>query len=1121
MSYWYSKISIWSGALCHSKRAAEHHSTNQCASLAMETPHLHNKGHLIRKRALAVVGLLLPSMVSIEATHFSQHRLSSAHANDQRRKIPSAAVDFGATSESKTENDVGALWHVHVDASHHESPDKVFDAIRRGRRYSDLINELETARRDALSSRWFVRKLRVSESSGTKVPFLDDSFFNDSEAVGQPNRTEASSFNASVGTDYDVTAGVNATTVNDTASTVFATISLGSGNSTNVDSEEPSGASQKSETAATNSTSRTSNFRPLRMRAFLSELAGGGQHLTPTQRNSLMVDIIKPALLSWSAALRVEPVSGRNLTVDSTQLVDGVSCGPGGRLPSVIVPKDHLTIGVPDTDFILYISLAFQRNQTNSTESFIGSDSTESFLGSEIAENRTASQDLEDEPNNSTLYDDRKVCSSYLAASAFCSTDQLDRPTAAILHLCIGEDFFDAKSIKTNIMVVLHELGHALGFNPVSLAHFRRPDGTPYTERDPVTNEIPLTEINCTGPLGQQRTERIALPSSDILNFRTVRGGVRVAEVVTPSVRQVVRNHFDCQELHGAELESGEFVPLSTNSGEASCLGDHWERRLFKTDLMNPIVDENVEFNPRFSTVTLAYFADSGWYQVDLSRASLSAGWGRAAGCAFVEETCIEDGQVPSKFSSFFCNEAPSAGADALTDIHGCTTDMTRKASCSIDRYEGALPPEYQYFNLKYGANVGGTDPFMDYCPVYAGYANGLCSDSENEALIKVNLVERFGKRNSRCLSGQLTRRRAASTDSDGTATVDGSDDIVDTDVAALCLPIACVVEDQSLQIQVDGVWNVCRKKGDVIFLPELPVDSSTSDGAKLVSVVCPDPIRTCPTFYCNRDCLGTNRLCDYNVGRCVCNSTRASIDYASWNETSFAGTIRLPDTTEGEICTGLNVTQGGSFYEPATLDDSGLPADDSPLADYYYPTKRKLMESDGFWDNRWRRVIPGSATAICCLFALLFYWIIRQRRRQVSDGESQSEPPGEGEINRDKHKLMASVVVNIRMNDPNLRRRDALGNRDSETDLSMTETEGTGSDQPSLEEFYIPPPSDTIDGTMVDLSTCNDFASRLGLDDRERDYIDPLAPPSSLTPVVRRRRHASIFSTNQFTWQL
>jgi len=81
---------------------------------------------------------------------------------------------------------------------------------------------------------------------------------------------------------------------------------------------------------------------------------------------------------------------------------------------------------------------------------------------------------------------------------------------------------------------------------------------------------------------------------------------------------------------------------------------------------MNPVVD-SVEYSPFISTITLAYFADSGWYQVDLSVAQLAASWGRGAGCGFVEETCIgEDGEVPPQNKPFFWYENEIAGKSIM-----------------------------------------------------------------------------------------------------------------------------------------------------------------------------------------------------------------------------------------------------------------------------------------------------------------------------------------------------------------------------------------------------------------------------------------------------------------------
>ena len=77
---------------------------------------------------------------------------------------------------------------------------------------------------------------------------------------------------------------------------------------------------------------------------------------------------------------------------------------------------------------------------------------------------------------------------------------------------------------------------------------------------------------------------------------------------------------------------------------------------------------------------------------------------------------------------------------------------------------------------------------------------------------------------------------------------------------------------------------------------------------------------------------------------------------------------------------------------------------------------------------------------------------------------------------------------------------------------MSVTDSDGA-SDVPSFQDLsFIEPTNDSVDGTIADLSGFgNELLSRLGLVD-DREYIDPLAPPSTTAPVVRRRH---IFSNN------
>lgn len=959
------------------------------------------------QQALALLGVVVAVVV---ASPIRQHVVPSARRHVPYRHLPTTTtIATTPIHRSFTADDATTWTVVHADAS---------------------IHSVNTAKEGIVEgnddSWWNVAWLRKRRRRRRRLNSGDDTLF-----LGINNTEDA---------PFTDTADTNHTSTSDGAVYTFSDVTA-----------------DNASIVGTDNTARNIPYQPIRMQAFLGSEAGGGEFLHPRQHKDLLLRVIRPALIYWSAALRVAPVAG-NLTVDPSQLLQhGRSCGPPDG-PQVEIPEAHVTYGVENADFLLYVNLAFQ----NGTE----------VLGSKDSENIP------------------QVCSGeYFAASTFCSTDQHDRPTAAILHLCIDDEFFAEERQESNIMVVLHELGHALGFNAVSLAHFRATDGSPLTARDPVTGDIPLTDVQCTGPVDEAITLQLPVPSREIVQFRTVRGGLRVAEIVTPLVRQVVRNHFDCQELPGAELESGE---------PTSCLGDHWERRLFKTELLNPLIDE-VAFNPLFSSLTLAYFADSGWYQVDLSRASSAAGWGRAAGCDFVEKECVQDGQVPSQYESFFCNQPSNGGVAA--NIQGCTHDLVSKAFCSLENYDGELPSVFRYFN---GSNVGGGDPFMDYCPVYSGFSNGLCSDKQNEAVIRVSGLERFGRRNSRCLAGRkgnlvVDEITPAPTPLEGSWAAD--DDLVPVPPAvriehttdshdAMCIPIACVVEDQSLRLQVDGIWEVCHNKDDVI-IPHSALENLRNGllpFTETVSILCPDPVRVCPTFYCKRDCLGTDQICDYDTGQCVC-----------------------PDG--GELHNGLCKPRNNTtaFFQPAATE-SELPDPKDPLSAIYVPRARSLRdESRYFWTVRNSLLLVsaiGMVTAVMTYLAWPYVGRLLPLRTSHGDDHAPDESPNtrESSINAEKHKMVASVLVDMRMNAADLQDgADTIRNRDSETEMSATDTESSMHDR----SFSFP-------ATIADLSEHIELPSSQQQQQTQPDEleynIDPLAPPSTAR-VVRRRGLFSRFS--------
>ena len=495
--------------------------------------------------------------------------------------------------------------------------------------------------------------------------------------------------------------------------------------------------------------------------------------------------------------------------------------------------------GIPDTDTVVYISVSFVDHNIyneagNETDSFLTTGATlpslnhmhRSTAGGNEQSNRTIgelSSESTDSPSSSSStfspssspsevepnVDTRPICpGTYLASATHCSTDQFDRPVAGILSLCIDDVhkfFYDEEAIQRNSMVTMHEIGHILGFNALSLAHFRDSDtGEPLTSRDE-NGDVPDVETECTG-IAPTTKSAVPLPSEDIVQFQNVRGGIRVATVVTPTVRRVTRNMFGCQSLIGAELQSGggqgrfvqdydteENSDLQLSPGE--CLGDHWQRLLFRKDLLNPVIDD-VPHSLKISALTLAYFKDSGWYDVNYDRIAPVSMWGRNAGCNFAKKTCItSSGHVQASNIPFFCNnlaeevDEDDEGEEVREpEIHGCDVESSRKAVCSLGEYdEGIIPPEFNYFSEARTfpeGEFGGSDPTLDFCPVFVGYANGRCDDEDAEKYAGVSNFEVFGEDNSRCVMGHVDRIRTS-----------------------LCLPIACVIQDHSLRIKVDGYW--------------------------------------------------------------------------------------------------------------------------------------------------------------------------------------------------------------------------------------------------------------------------------------------------------------------------
>ena len=110
-------------------------------------------------------------------------------------------------------------------------------------------------------------------------------------------------------------------------------------------------------------------------------------HLTKSQQHYLLHTVLNPAIEAWSDVIRLIRVEG-NLTLDRSQLYDGISCGPGldeNGTPSALPPEHHfhdfgavaannttvshsnadIGVGVPNADLVVYVELGFREQQQN------------------------------------------------------------------------------------------------------------------------------------------------------------------------------------------------------------------------------------------------------------------------------------------------------------------------------------------------------------------------------------------------------------------------------------------------------------------------------------------------------------------------------------------------------------------------------------------------------------------------------------------------------------------------------------------------------------------------------------------------------------------------------------
>ncbi|KAH9524376.1 hypothetical protein Btru_054341 [Bulinus truncatus] len=293
-----------------------------------------------------------------------------------------------------------------------------------------------------------------------------------------------------------------------------------------------------------------------------------------------------------------------------------------------------------------------------------------------------------------------------IAFAAHCQQEAaLDRPVAGYCSICPSTISTSVHHTKQLLSTIKHEIVHALGFTAALYAYYRNSDGEPLTERDAITGfPLKFNPQLSVYQFSNKTVKEVVRPDWSQISGLTDR---RILMMVTPRVVEEVRNHFNCSDLEGAELE---------DQGIDGTFLTHWEKRVFENEAMTGTYTHSSVF----SRITFAMMEDTGWYNVDYSKAGFYE-WGRNLGCDFVKNSCyhwISTRQARHESIHPFCDLVKSG--ELWTD---CSQNKKSVVICNLVEYSRPLPAKYQYFHALPGitgesvSKFGGSVALADYCP--------------------------------------------------------------------------------------------------------------------------------------------------------------------------------------------------------------------------------------------------------------------------------------------------------------------------------------------------------------------------------------------------------------------
>ena len=141
------------------------------------------------------------------------------------------------------------------------------------------------------------------------------------------------------------------------------------------------------------------------------------------------------------------------------------------------------------------------------------------------------------------------------------------------------------------------------------------------------------------------------------------------------------------------------------------------------------------------SEFTLSFLEDTGLFIVNYYTGGLMQ-YGRNKGCKFIQEKCVQNGKINSKFENEFFN------LNYNDIISVCSSGRQSRAYSYLSQYSKL---DYQYYKKNYIYNNIGGYMYADYCPVARNYYDetqslyyiGKCNKLGNEKYIQINSLNK------------------------------------------------------------------------------------------------------------------------------------------------------------------------------------------------------------------------------------------------------------------------------------------------------------------------------------------------------------------------------------------